>query len=70
VLRTTFIVIDGSPMQVISEQGITSLPVIDLSETPEPQREARVRQIAREEAARPFDLERGPMLRAFLLLFA
>jgi len=37
---------------------------------PEEQREAKAKQLAREEASRPFDLTTGPLLRATLLYLA
>ena len=67
VLRTTFAVIDGSPVQVIHDEVDLRLPVEDLSALPETEREARVAEEAAAEARRPFDLARGPVLRARLL---
>ena len=43
------------------------LPVEDLSALSAAEREAEVIRHAREEARRPFDLTRGPLLRVFLL---
>ena len=42
-------------------------PVIDLAGLPEAAREAEALRLAAEEAMRPFDLARGPLLRAALL---
>jgi alpha-ketoglutarate-dependent taurine dioxygenase len=67
VLRTTFATIDGQPVQVIDEARFISLPPIDLSELTEADRKAAVRRISSEEANRPFDLQRGPLLRVILL---
>ncbi|HYO62150.1 MAG TPA: amino acid adenylation domain-containing protein, partial [Pyrinomonadaceae bacterium] len=67
VLRTTFSVMEGEPVQVIREAASVSLPVIDLSSLPQVEREAEAEMLARDEAARPFDLERGPLVRASLL---
>src|SRR5919112_159531 len=68
-LRTTFTAVDGSPVQVIAPASATptTLPLIDLSGLPQAEREAEARRLAREEARRPFDLERGPLFRAKLL---
>ena len=66
-LRTTFTTVDGSPIQVIAENGSAAMPVIDLSELPRAEREAEAPRLATEEAQRPFDLARGPLLRATLL---
>ena len=54
-------------MQVISPKAGFELPVVDLQELPEAEREARSRQIIAEEARRPFDLSAGPLFRAVLV---
>ena len=64
-LRTTFQAEGGEPFQVVGPPVPIPLPVVDLAALPEPGRE--VRRLARAEAALPFDLERGPLLRAALL---
>ncbi len=67
VLRTTFPALEGRPLQVIAPAQPISLPVEDLSLLPQQQREIAARQIAAEEASRPFDLANGPLVRARLL---
>jgi amino acid adenylation domain-containing protein len=66
-LRTTFVEIDGDPVQVIAIRGSLELPTIDLSGVSEPERESKMLQLARDEAQRPFDLATGPLIRAQLL---
>jgi amino acid adenylation domain-containing protein len=66
-LRTTFTVVDGSPVQVVAPFDGFALPVEELSGLGEPDREAAVGRRTREEAARPFDLATGPLFRAALL---
>ncbi|HLL48350.1 MAG TPA: AMP-binding protein, partial [Longimicrobiaceae bacterium] len=66
-LRTTFRVVGGVAAQVVAEAGGWTLPVEDLSALPEGEREAGARRRVGEEAARGFDLERGPLFRARLL---
>ncbi|MCZ6775309.1 MAG: amino acid adenylation domain-containing protein, partial [Ignavibacteria bacterium] len=66
-LRTTFPEIDGEPLQVIAPELKLPLSVVELSEFPEVEREDRTRRLATEEARRPFDLSRGPLVRARLL---
>jgi hypothetical protein len=66
-LRTTFSERDGQPVQVISEPAQFELPVTDLSHLPADEREAEVGRLSGEEAATPFDLARGPLLRVKLL---
>jgi amino acid adenylation domain-containing protein len=66
-LRTTFQLHDGQPAQVIAPPRPWALPLVDLSGLPEDMGLAAARHLAAEEAARPFDLEQGPLLRAALL---
>ncbi|MCA1603334.1 MAG: condensation domain-containing protein, partial [Acidobacteria bacterium] len=66
-LRTSFTVVDGSPVQVIAPTLSVELPVIDLSGLPEAEREAEARRLTTAEAQRPFDLARGPVFRVSLL---
>jgi amino acid adenylation domain-containing protein len=66
-LRTTFAFAEGAVVQVIAEAAATTTPVIDLSHAPESSREAQVQRLVVEEARRPFDLTRGPLLRTTLL---
>ncbi len=67
VLRTTFSVDGNSPSQIIHETWPFSLQRVDLSSMSQESREAEVRRLASAEAVRPFDLARGPLLRATLL---
>ncbi|MEW5926224.1 MAG: amino acid adenylation domain-containing protein, partial [Gemmatimonadota bacterium] len=67
VLRTVFMAVEGEPVQVVRPAAPFSLPVVDLGALPEAAREAEVRRRVAEDAARGFDLERGPPVRAALL---
>ncbi|HEX5890087.1 MAG TPA: amino acid adenylation domain-containing protein, partial [Pyrinomonadaceae bacterium] len=67
-LRTTFAIVDGEPRQIIGPPVHTALSFIDLSQFSDG--ETRARTLAREEAAKPFDLTRGPLLRATLVRLA
>ncbi len=68
-LRTTFEMLDGRLVQVIAAANKTSwpLPVIDLRAMPSAEQSAKVQQQAVAEARQPFDLARGPLMRATLL---
>ena len=66
-LRTTFASRDGVPVQVIGADAWPEPALVDLTGLAEPEREKRARWLAREEAARPFDLRRGPLLRLVLV---
>ena len=67
VLRAIFCRVDGSPFQAITPCRPLAMPVTDLDAHDSSHGEARARLLAREEAQRPFDLERGPLVRAHLL---
>ncbi|MGZ3459450.1 MAG: condensation domain-containing protein, partial [Archangium sp.] len=69
-LRTTFASEEGQPVQRIAPALALALPVESLEALPEEQRAAVARQRAEEEARRPFDLEKGPLVRAQLLRLA
>src|SRR5215213_1599628 len=70
-LRTTFGPADGGgdgePVQHIAPPAPLPFPGIDLSGLPETAREAEAVRLAAGEMLRPFDLVRGPLLRAALL---
>ncbi|MFC7221488.1 amino acid adenylation domain-containing protein, partial [Streptomyces polyrhachis] len=66
-LRTTFREEDGQVWQVIADDWRLELPQDDLSALPEEQREAQVQDEIRRWWRRPFDLVRGPLLRARLI---
>jgi len=66
-LRTTFAVVDGRPVQVVSHNMTFKLPLVDLLLMPEVDRSGETLRVAREEARRPFDLTNGPLIRAYLL---
>ena len=66
-LRTTFTVVEGKPVQVIAPSLTMILPVEDLRELPEPEREVTVRRRTTEEGRRPFNLAQGPLVRATML---
>ncbi len=70
VLRTRFEVHDGEPVQVIEPQLSVAVEAEDLGALAPAQREAEAQRRARQEAQAPFDLERGPLVRARLLRLA
>ncbi|MCP4659155.1 MAG: AMP-binding protein, partial [bacterium] len=67
VLRTVFETVDGEPVQVIQPPFELPLPLCDLGALGEEDRQAEAYRLAVADARRPFDLARGPMLRAALL---
>src|SRR5262249_26587364 len=66
-LRASFPVLDGQPRQLISDAKAFSIPIVDLSGLPEIDRENRARELAHEEARRPFDLVGELLFRVRLL---
>lgn len=65
--RTSFPMIDGQPVQVIHPYSIVPLPIVDLTNLPEAEREAKALHLAGEDSQRPFDLAHGPLLRPMLV---
>jgi amino acid adenylation domain-containing protein len=67
VLRTTFREMDGQLYQIIAPELVLAIPVQDLRALPGEEREAAASTVTIEEARRPFDLARGPLLRYQIL---
>ncbi|MGB7923854.1 MAG: amino acid adenylation domain-containing protein, partial [Pyrinomonadaceae bacterium] len=65
--RTSFRVVDGEPVQVISPTFEAMLPVIDLREIAEDERESEAQRLIAQSAMTAFDLSQGPLLRVSLL---
>jgi amino acid adenylation domain-containing protein len=65
-LRTVFHVREGEPVQVIAPSLTVSLPVVEIPRIASSQRESEALNLARKEGMLPFDLARGPLLRAAL----
>jgi amino acid adenylation domain-containing protein/non-ribosomal peptide synthase protein (TIGR01720 family) len=70
VLRTTFTTVGGKPVQVVHDEVQIKLAVDDLCGLPADTRETVARREAEVEAQRPFDLAKGPLVRARLLRLA
>ncbi len=75
-LRTTFVMVEGQPMQAIASllRGAQDAPtltipltVIDLRNLESQERETQAQRLATQEAQRPFNLTTGPLLRVTLL---
>ena len=67
VMRTTFQVVKGRPVQVVGPAVPVPLPVIDLSALSAEERKAELHRLSLEEPRRPYDLTQGPLLRLTLL---
>ncbi|HEU4964900.1 MAG TPA: amino acid adenylation domain-containing protein, partial [Bacilli bacterium] len=70
-LRTTFVLQDGEPMQRINESGDVPLVRVELdADLSSEDKQAWLDRFSREEAARPFDLTAGSLVRATLVRLA
>ena len=66
-LRTNFCAVNGEPIQVIAPVSEMKISILDLSSLPPDDRLPNARQLAADEARRPFALDRDPLLRVSLL---
>ncbi|VFM96606.1 MAG: Phosphopantetheine attachment site [Candidatus Kentron sp. G] len=70
-LRTIFPAVGGRPVQIILPYAEFQFPIVDLGDpssgAPPGQQENQIRRFAMEEAQRPFDLAKGPLVRFKLL---
>jgi amino acid adenylation domain-containing protein len=69
-LRATFRSKNGAPVQDVAETPSVTLTLLDLSDLPAGERNARAGVLVREDSQRPFDLETGPLIRINLLRLA
>ena len=67
VLRTTFATVDSVQVQNVATELAVALPMEDLTDMPEGERERRAQELVQTEAQTPFDLGTGPLLRVRLL---
>ncbi len=70
ILRTTFKVVNDTPVQVIAPELLVEIAVCDLVHITAEQRETEAQRMLWEEALPPFDLACGPLLRSKLLRFS
>jgi len=66
-LRTIFPARDDRPVQIIQPPAKFDLPLVDLSQFTEDERESQAIRLAQEETLRVFDLAHGPLVRPTLL---
>jgi amino acid adenylation domain-containing protein len=66
-LRTTFVMVEGQPMQAIAPNLTIHIPIIDLRHLESCDRQTQAQQLATQEAQHPFNLMTGPLLRVTLL---
>jgi amino acid adenylation domain-containing protein len=63
IFRTTFPEIDGDPIQNVHPLWSVSLPVLNLREMPDDERDAVLHKRIAEETQKPFDLDTLPLVR-------
>jgi amino acid adenylation domain-containing protein len=66
-LRTRFVMVDERPAQIIAPALNLKVTVANLQGLPEVEKQQQSNRLSLEEAQRPFDLARGPLLRVTLL---
>ncbi|HLO48027.1 MAG TPA: amino acid adenylation domain-containing protein, partial [Kamptonema sp.] len=66
-LRTTIVLQKGQPVQVINPTLTIPLPIIDLRQLPQAEREIQARRLTTQEAQRPFNLSTDSLLQVKLL---
>jgi amino acid adenylation domain-containing protein len=69
ILRTTIHEEDGAPYQQIEDTNAVEVDFLDISSRAEEKRTQEADRLLHECATRPFDLSRGPLLRALALRF-
>jgi thioesterase domain-containing protein len=69
-LRTTFVALDERPTQVIRSSYFLPFGIVDLSNLDVAQHESATYSAVCEEVERPFDLARGPLIRAAVVRLA
>ncbi|HET7461931.1 MAG TPA: amino acid adenylation domain-containing protein, partial [Longimicrobium sp.] len=69
-LRTTFVQADGEPAQRIAPGSESRFHLLDHDLADHPGAESELRRLMTEEAAAPFDLRRGPLIRGRLVRLA
>ncbi|MEH2045164.1 MAG: condensation domain-containing protein [Nostoc sp.] len=70
ILRTTFIVLDGQPVQAIAPSLTIPLFVLDLQQLSADKQEVKAKSIITAEIEHPFDLSSGSLLRVILLVLS
>lgn len=66
-LRTVFDSVEGEGRQIVLAELEVEIPVVDLGDFPESERETEAFRIAAEEGRKPFDLKEGPLIRPVLV---
>jgi amino acid adenylation domain-containing protein len=70
IFRTAFSTIDGVPVQEVRPPMTVPLPLVDLGDVPEAERERRTEEVVRDTIRRPFELTDPPLARWLLIRHA
>ncbi len=66
-LRTVFDSVEGEGRQIVLSEVELEIPIFDVGDFPESERETEALRIAAEEGRKPFDLKEGPLIRPVLV---
>ena len=66
-LRTVFDSMEGEGRQIVLSEVEAEIPIVELGEFPQSERETEALRIAAEEGTKPFDLREGPLIRPVLV---
>jgi amino acid adenylation domain-containing protein len=66
-LRTVFDSVEGEGRQIVLSEVEAEIPIVELGEFPQSERETEALRIAAEEGTKPFDLREGPLIRPVLV---
>jgi amino acid adenylation domain-containing protein len=66
-LRTTFSSVKGKPVQVIHPELTINIEKTDISHLSDDEQDSQSKRLATDEAQKPFDLEKGPLVRVQLI---
>ncbi|HEV3510904.1 MAG TPA: amino acid adenylation domain-containing protein, partial [Candidatus Sulfotelmatobacter sp.] len=66
-LRTVFSSVYGEPRQIVLSDREITIPLVDLTDIPDENRETEALRVVSEEGKKPFDLCEGPLLRCLLV---
>ncbi|WP_129312352.1 non-ribosomal peptide synthetase [Streptomyces sp. L2] len=69
VLRAVFPMVDGAPGMCVTDRAVETV-MVDLSTTPQAEREAELRALVSAAALAPFDLVNGPVFRSTVIRVA
>ncbi|WP_051188157.1 amino acid adenylation domain-containing protein [Brevibacillus thermoruber] len=67
ILRSSYRIVDGQPVQKIEPRVYVHLPVIDLQMLPVEKRLQEAIRLSEEDVKKPFDLSKGPLIRVSLI---